>query len=759
MKKFTHIAMLVFPLKKEAPMKNSLFAIIGAAILLSSPSAFCYLNYYSYQKNPVDSTDTSLTEVPIGSVQLENSEIIITPKGSYLDVVEDAWLSGNISLTGNNDLVNLQFFTGTVSLPTRSVIVGVMIWNNNTALQANLYPAVYSNKKTYPDSQSIASGNKSNLCSVMQLTATDYQVKITNVKVGEAKHVRIRYLMPNSGSATSRYQVPVVFDEQYSSGYYYDPYNYGYYQTISFNPSKIKLTINASAQNKFILTGNQLSMKVSDTSINMVPYQTPFVLTADSAGASVIQLTTFANGSWQGNYFLLNTLVPDTVIGGLSQSVETIFLWRWNAPKTFTETYNGIKNLSAYGQSAVSQAQSISQVCGLLTARGQKAGLVHSIESKPSTVFSLSSKNDASYTQLQAYLARFDANYFLTGQFSNDFTKPSWAPREAVTSGGKDSSKLELLHSLTLSVGLYSSKSGVLHHLVIISSGPIANVQATVTKAEIDSLLKNVTCDASSAQWQDVNFSQVVSSAQQQNLQSYAGYFFPVFQPDHVSLGIASGSEKFTFLLAPTPNDTLALTAKSLNPWDTVFTWTGYSAAGQKTGSMATVPVINKVVSDSGIVKIWAGDPNRLSDNVEENLGGVYGILTKGFWLQAGARDSVSNAGKTVPYLADSQITMPAEIVSDKLSVKKLPAQFSYHVSDGFLFLELPVNGSNCILTIVDMMGRCILKTNLTAFGTTGMYRIPLSRFANNRFSQMYCAKIQGEGFQKNFILFKGDRL
>jgi hypothetical protein len=111
-----------------------------------------------------------------------------------------------------------------------------------------------------------------------------------------------------------------------------------------------------------------------------------------------------------------------------------------------------------------------------------------------------------------------------------------------------------------------------------------------------------------------------------------------------------------------------------------------------------------------------------------------------------------------VPYLADSQINMPVEVGGGRLFSKKLPTQFSYHLSDGCLFLELPVNGSGCILTIVDMMGRCIFKTNLAAFGTMGMYRIALSRLANNRFSQIYCAKIQGEGLQKNFILFQGDR-
>jgi hypothetical protein len=485
----------------------------------------------------------------------------------------------------------------------------------------------------------------------------------------------------------------------------------------------------------------------------MIPYQSSFALTSDTNESSVVQLTTFASGAWQGNYLLLNTLIPDTVIGELSQPLETVFLWRWNAPQTFTQSNNQAISLSGYGQTAIAQAQSISQVISLLTSRGQKAGLVHSIQNKAPKVFPLSLKNDPNFIQLQAYLAQFNAAYFLTGGSSGDYSRPSWAPQEVQASIIVDSTRHELFHSISLSVGLYSTQNGVLHHLVIVSAGPIKDASITISTAELDSLLKNTTCDASSAQWQGADF----TSVQTQNLQYYAGYFFPFFEPNTISLRITHGTENYTFPLAPESNNTLALSAKSQTPWDTLLEWTGFNSAGKKIASVTSIPLINKVNLDSGVVKIWAGDPNRLSDNQEENIGGVYGIVTKGFGLQASFQNIVAKPGKTISYLADSQIVMPVAVVSKHSSVMALPSRFSFHLRDGCLFLNLPVIGNDCTLVIVDMMGRCLLKINLASFGFAGKYRVPIKQMLADRFSRLYCARIEGNSFNKNFMLFQGD--
>ncbi|MGB7568418.1 MAG: hypothetical protein WBM07_11185 [Chitinivibrionales bacterium] len=729
-------------------MKQWAIVMIGGTLLLSPIAGFCSLDFYSYQMNitgqtadTVQTEDTVLNAVDVGGSQLETSEITITPKGSYIDVVEDAWISGEFTQTYYDDLIDLYFFQGSISLPPRSVIGGLMIWNNTTAYQAELYPAVYSNQTVYPDSQMIAAGSKNDVCSVTQLSSTDYQVKITNVALGETKHVRIRYLMANSGPGTAQYRVPVLFDEG------------------GQNPAYIKLTVNATNAQKYILSGNLPSLTLSDTSTNMIPYQNSFVLTGDTAQASVVQLTTFASGAWKGNYLLLNTLIPDTVIGELSQPMETIFLWRWNSPQTFTQTANQSRVLSVYGQAAVSEAQSIGQVVSLLTSRGQKAGLVHSVQNKAPKVFPLSSKNDTQFVRLQAYLAQFNPTYFLTGANAGDYTRPDWAPQQVQASTATDSSRQELLHGISLSVGLYSSNNGVLHHLIIVSAGPIKDASISVTKADLDSLLKNTTCDAGSAQWQGVDFSQAIPSAQTQNLEYYAGYFFPAFEPKSVSLRINHGTENYTFPLAPESNNTLALSAKSQAPWDTLFEWTGYNGNGQKTASAVSLPSINRVILDSGTVKIWAGDPNRLSDDQEENIGGVYGIITKAFGMRASTKDTVSSPGKSIAYLTNGQITMPLAVAKNPVSAMDLPSRFSFHMVDGYLILNLPVVGNHCTLTIVDMAGRCLLKIKIAGFGAGGRYRVPVKQLLADRFSRLFCARIEGDNFQKNFILFQGDRL
>jgi hypothetical protein len=319
-----------------------------------------------------------------------------------------------------------------------------------------------------------------------------------------------------------------------------------------------------------------------------------------------------------------------------------------------------------------------------------------------------------------------------------------------------DSSRQELLHSLTLSVGLYTAGNGVLHHLIIISAGPVNAVPQTVTRVEIDSILKNVTCDARNAKWRGVDFTHSFASVEDQKLQYFAGCFFPPFEPNSVSLSITHGTGHYTFPLSTAGNNTLALCAKSQTPWDTQFVWTGFDAAGHKTGSVSSKPFVNRASLDSGLVKLWASDPNRLADNREINIGSVYGIVTKGFEFRISSKDSVRYAGSGVAYLADSQITTPSAVVSDNNAIKN-GQRFSFRLVDGTLQLKLPVDGSDCVLTVVDFSGRCLLRIRLARFGGFGTYRIPLGRLLGARFPRLTCVRIESSSYLKTFILMQGD--
>ncbi len=63
----------------------------------------------------------------LGTTELENSEITVTPKGSYLDIIEDGWLSSDVTKLNLYGLTGDYLMKGSFLFP-EATIVGLETW-------------------------------------------------------------------------------------------------------------------------------------------------------------------------------------------------------------------------------------------------------------------------------------------------------------------------------------------------------------------------------------------------------------------------------------------------------------------------------------------------------------------------------------------------------------------------------------------------------------------------------------------------------
>ena len=156
--------------------------------------------------------DTSYQPSQIGDVQLEKSSITINPCGSYLDVTEDAWVTGSLWSWTDPALLGAAFsLEGALQLPAKSALVGAMVWVGDRAYKCHLSPTMTAGQYPYDDSGTVTAKATDSLLKITQTAESSYRLSLFKVKFGESKHVRLRYLMANSGGGTAAYQLPVVF--------------------------------------------------------------------------------------------------------------------------------------------------------------------------------------------------------------------------------------------------------------------------------------------------------------------------------------------------------------------------------------------------------------------------------------------------------------------------------------------------------------------------------------------------------------------
>jgi hypothetical protein len=712
-------------------------------LAVSCSPAFADIDFFGYQRSvtPTYNTqseewDTSVTYIqrPLGSVQLEISEISVTPKGSYLDIVEDAWLSGNLTELNMKDMTENYLIKGTIPIPYKAAVTGLLTWKSDTCFKAELQPSRYNFDMSYTDSLTLMRSLDSKVALLQQQSETVYEATFSRVALGERKHVRVRYLLPNTGSGIGVYEIPVLFHSSKSKA-----------------PRFIQLTVNANATSLAynVVTANG-EMPIRDIATISIPYQRNFVLKYAGSTSSSMHLTSFSGGPFTGNYALINTEINDSLLGKLSRPIQTVFIWRWNGTQNFIDYSNKMKGLSVAAMRVIEQAGQMKSAMKSLLARGYRCALIHCLEGEAAPLFQSKEINDSSTILAMNYLSNFDEHTLFSKYSNQPDPLPSWVPQEVADESFIDKVRKEFLTTVGLARNLMTDP-GCYHHIILPSSGDVAPSFSKDLHDTLAAILDSGTIDMTSAQWRGVNISASLPSGMQRKLVSYMGFNWPMFFPATVQLRVDNGSRPFLFPISGEHSGVFAVSIRMQTPWDTMFNWTGFASNGEKTANFSMRPYLFQTSIDSGLVKIWAKDENHFTDKEEIHPAGTFGIVTKEAFLQATVKNINPDIAMSVPFLNDNEIHAPRTSIANPRKLH--PGQeMSVTLARGGItvFSFFPA----VKIELFDVRGRRLASVNPSQWATgKNHYFIPIHRILNVKGLKTLFVKISGNSQSKTFKL------
>lgn len=663
------------------------------------------MDFYGYKETVVNDSLIQYNQVLLGTTELENSEITVTPRGSYLDVIEDGWISSDVTKLNLLGLTGDYLMKGSIPVPQEATIVGLQTWRGLTMYRAGLHETKYITDFSYTDSTALKKSIDSRIALLQKHTDVHYELTLTRIGLGEKTHVRLRYLL-RIGSTRSTYVIPVLFHSVYGK-----------------TPKNIKFKVYAdNFYNKFVMISGESKIILSDTSTNIIPYHTAINLQLEKSNSSTMNITEFTSDPYRGHYMLVNTGVNDSIVTKLSKPISTMFIWRWNNSEGMITYVNQMKNLSGYARSIIAQAQELTTIIKELKKLGNHSGLIHCIEGRSGPIYLTSAFDDKNDSLIFDYLNSFtESTLYDTYVKKSSEILPSWIPNQG-NSSPLELSRNDFLSTFTTAKSLLSnSASSQYKHIVLITAGSAKNGTLKSYSDELNAITDSVTFTFKSAAWYGVDLQNTFS---QKGLFLWRGYMFPSFSPVLIQLRIKSAIQPFSFSINQnTWGQPYTLSARVMSLWDTVFSWTGFDDAGVSTATIEEKPYLFKSHADSGIAKLWADDENHIAEKDEVYPGGTFGILTKATYFQATVENISDLDQSSIPFLSDEEIYAPrTRVVKTKITHFKP----SIILRKGVLTIEAVKDYS--ILKIMDLSGKVILSIDLKKYKTVnGAYSIPLA--------------------------------
>jgi hypothetical protein len=286
---------------------------------------------------------------------------------------------------------------------------------------------------------------------------------------------------------------------------------------------------------------------------------------------------------------------------------------------------------------------------------------------------------------------------------------------------------------------LYSNGKGVLKHLIILSSGPARLTRNQITLEQVDTLVRDLTVDCENASWTDVDPQLVKSKSLSDTLVQMGSFRVPQFRPYSLLLDVSSQSKAFSFPIS-SDQESFSIIAKAEGPWDPQLTWTGYDRTGSPMKKITASASVYQRATDTGLVKLWAANNERLNDKREENIGKTYGVVSELYNLKIYPSYRVYSdalgvfAAVETVYVSTRKV--PVEGRSGKITGADAK-QASCSWVKGGLRVVLPGNTIVRRIKIYALSGKLLLDVDPARFpGRDGCF-IPASSLPRSLFQRM----------------------
>ncbi|HLP40591.1 MAG TPA: hypothetical protein VK465_03715, partial [Fibrobacteria bacterium] len=526
----------------DAPRPRPAFAAaLFTALFLLPPSLQAALDFHTYRikKEKVETTApdgskqqeirTSYELTRLGSVTLEASSLTLTSHGSYLAVVEEATLSGNVE-NRPRDITYDFLLQGSLPIPPLAAVHSLSVLHGDTVFRASLRKATYSLNDVFLDTASLKATLDSRVVYLQQHSDRSFEACFTKLALGEPVRVRIEYDLPFPGAPGASIRVPVLF------------------HPTGTPPRQSQITFFEKSEGlppvQWLSPSGRVTLSSPGT--HTVEYRNEYLFRRNEAPSTLatLQATAFEVGRIKGEYLLFKGGLNDSLMNLLSRPLEVVFLWRWNPPYNFVEVRNGLKTLSPLGEVVAQQARILRQVVKELGPRGHRFGLLHIAPGREEAFFAPGESGGALQDSLLDYLAGFDEAGLYAAYKDYKDTRLPWAAAAWDDSGEVRKGQEEFLSALRRVRAGFGDNADVLRHIALIGVGGAPTSLIDLKNPEpLAAILDSVTIANVNAAWPGVNLGEVFKLETNKDLRPLAlespvpgtpGILFPVFQPTSV---------------------------------------------------------------------------------------------------------------------------------------------------------------------------------------------------------------------------------
>ncbi|MBW8889360.1 MAG: hypothetical protein JF616_16515 [Fibrobacteres bacterium] len=614
------------------------------------------------------STDSSWVS---GSCELTSAAIRVMVHPAWLEVEEDLDIAPVGSVPGGADAKTLEIL-GAFNLPAGAAITGALLWDGDKVLQARLLDKAKADSayQSAVDRNSLPPPRPRDPILLEMLSATSYQIHLYPAEISKSRHFRLRYQLP-----------PVIGAEGLEMGLQTAVASlfpaYTSLISVSFEGAGVSqavLSLQDGSRATLGLPRTRL-MHASDLSGQTTNYygwnyQPGVRLLPADAKRQVAVRTSIGSGQMQGQYLNLYAGVTDEVLAGMGRRVEVAVYWKWHSPALWMlDNQYGYADYG-YIYQAQSQAAGLLDLFSQMGGMGNKIGLLHDDGRGDPKAFKVASRGEAEYQSALDYLNHLQGNY--VADFARSM-KPDSQPKPGDLKATVRASKDRFYQNIKLVKSLYSPATGVVRHLILVSTGPENETSDTEANAFFDSAFADVPVSVgtfSGSAFSQAGFDAWTAHRDHPALgpQISTGYGpLPGFDALNLNVVVRNEGKSYDFPIRCEGGlslscGTLTFHGKSDRVWQDSLEWEAFDAAGKRIGSTKSLPQQIGGPEDTSIAVLWAGSESPFSENRQEPpLGPVYGFVDRWASLIGVAKDSLKNAST----YADTGVprVVPAQLV------------------------------------------------------------------------------------------------
>ena len=437
----TFIDIQFTPLEKEILMKR--VSVLFSVICL----LFVGANAIGLQHGLFRSQSTQGTPWQ-GTATIVQEHFDITVNPDYLDVeLEWVFEANGTAPAEHRDALEI---VGNLNLVDNSVVVSMITWYKGMILKGKLKTNDVAREQyeNVVDRDSDAPPPPRDPVLLEYIRDDNYDISIFPVTFGEARKVRIRYLIP-------------AFDVNGINKIAY-PHAFTSNATVTIRLGAGVKGYSVAASDSSILfdkTGEEsLSRSVYNfqayggsggKSIKYIVPQLP-----STAEGSVLYAGTFSTATMSGEVSHLITMSAENVLRKTSLPEDYVILWRWNHPQI----------LQKYAGQVVKQSKQLKTFLESLTAHKKRAAMIIDMQGGERITFQLDKFGSTEYNRMIKWL---------DDVASQEIKEPARTTQaQPVIDFDVQKSAQEFSNALQAAMALFDTDKTIARHLILVTAGP-----------------------------------------------------------------------------------------------------------------------------------------------------------------------------------------------------------------------------------------------------------------------------------------------